>query len=215
MSSTDGPLVAHSAEHNMQNFRAFQAARVQELLTTMRCLYPGGDVDVHNFLPGLAELLIRAQSKSVIEIGSDRGVSTELFLLTNARVVAVDPWEHEPFYREFLERCGTYPHLEICRGKCPQALEKFGAEFDLCYIDADHSYDAVRRDILACTRVVKPDGWLAGHDYHQPQVEHAVRSMIDEPVAFADGSWLAKNRLSDHAGAGEDASAAQLRLASA
>ena len=30
----------------MQNFRAFQAARVQELLTTMRCLYPGGDADV-------------------------------------------------------------------------------------------------------------------------------------------------------------------------
>lgn len=189
----------------MQDFRSFQAARIAELLTTMRCLYPGGDVDVHNYVRGLVELLIRAQPKSVIEIGSDRGVSTELFLLTSARVVAVDPWQHEPYHLEFLQRCGSYPHLEICRGLCPQALDRFGPEFDLCYIDADHQYESVRRDILACTRIVKPQGWLAGHDYHQPQVERAVLSMIDEPIAFGDGSWLAPNRLSPRYLAGPDA----------
>jgi predicted O-methyltransferase YrrM len=189
----------------MQGFRAFQLARITELIKTTRCLYPGGADDVHNFIHGLVELLIRAQSKSVIEIGCDRGISTELFLLTNARVVAVDPWPHQPAYQEFTERCGAYPHLEICRGRCPEALEKFGAEFDLCYIDADHQYDAVRRDILAATRVVKPQGWLGGHDYHQPQVEQAVRSMIDDPVMFRDGSWLARNRLSERYLAGRDA----------
>lgn len=180
----------------MPTFREFQKERVNELLTTRRCLYPGDAADIHNFLPGLAELILQTQPRSVIEIGSDRGVSTELFLLTAARVVAVDPWENPTSYQEFIERCAGYPHLELCRGKSPEVLAKFGVEFDLCYIDADHSYDAVRRDILACTRIVKPDGWLAGHDYHQPQVEHAVRSMIDEPMRFRDGSWLAKNRLS-------------------
>jgi predicted O-methyltransferase YrrM len=161
---------------------------------------------VHNFLPGLAELIVRAQPRTVIEIGSDRGVSTELFLLTTARVVAVDPWENHNSFREFAERTAGYPHLEICHGRCPEALDNFGAEFDMCYIDADHSYDAVRRDILACTRVVKPDGWLAGHDYHQPQVERAVRSMIDDPLTFRDGSWLAKNRLSQRSQAEQKAS---------
>jgi predicted O-methyltransferase YrrM len=193
----------------MQNFRAFQLARVTELLTTMRCLYPGGADDVHNFVHGLVELLIRAKPRSVIEIGSDRGVSTEVFLLTNARVVAVDPWEHQAYFDEFVERCGAYPHLEVCRGKCPDALGRFGAEFDLCYVDADHQYESVRRDILACTKVVKPDGWLAGHDYHQPQVEQAVRSLVDEPIVFRDGSWLAKNRLSQRYLAGQDGTAAQ------
>ena len=177
-------------------FRQFQTARVTELLTTKRCLYPGDATDIHNFLPGLVELLLRAKPRSVIEIGSDRGVSTELFLLTTARVVAIDPWQNENSFREFAERCAGYPHLEIVRERCPEALDRFGAEFDLCYIDADHSYEAVRRDILACTRIVKPGGWLAGHDYHQPQVERAVRSMIDEPIAFRDGSWLARNQLS-------------------
>jgi predicted O-methyltransferase YrrM len=185
-----------AATKAVQSFRAFQQARVTELLDTKRCIYPGDADDVHNFLPGLAELIVRARPRTVIEIGSDRGVSTELFLLTMARVVAVDPWENQSSFQEFAERCDGYTHLEICRGKCPEALDKFGAEFDMCYIDADHSYEAVRRDILACTRIVKPDGWLAGHDYHQPQVERAVVSMVDEPIIFRDGSWLAKNRLS-------------------
>ncbi len=74
-------------------FREFQQARVNSLLATKRCVYPGDDADVHNFLPGLAELILQAQPRAVIEIGCDRGVSTELFLLTTARVVAVDPWE--------------------------------------------------------------------------------------------------------------------------
>jgi predicted O-methyltransferase YrrM len=179
-----------------RTFREFQTERVNELLRTRRCVYPGDAADVHNFLHGLAELILRIQPRSLIEIGSDRGVSTELFLLTVARVVAVDPWENPSSFQEFVERCSGYPHLEVCRGKSPEALTNFGAEFDMCYIDADHSYEAVRHDILACTRIVKPNGWLAGHDYHHPQVECAVLSMVDEAVRFPDGSWLARNRLS-------------------
>jgi predicted O-methyltransferase YrrM len=193
----------------VQNFAAFQTARLHELLTTMRCLYPGGDGDVHNFVGGLIELVLQVKPRAVIEIGSDRGVSTEVFLLTTARVVAVDPWDHEGYHQEFLERCGAYPNLETCRGKSPEVLDRFDAEFDLCYVDADHGYDAVRRDILACTRIVKPDGFLAGHDYHQPQVEQAVRSLIDDPIAFRDGSWLAKNRLSQRFLSGQDVALAQ------
>jgi predicted O-methyltransferase YrrM len=193
----------------MPSFREFQVARLQELITTMRCLYPGGDKDVHNFVGGLIELIIKVKPRAVIEIGSDRGVSTEVFLLTTARVVVVDPWLYEPTYKEFIERCGAYPNLEVCRGKCPDVLDRFGAEFDLCYVDAAHDYDSVRRDIVACSKIVAPQGWLAGHDYHQPQVEAAVRSLIDDPIAFRDGSWLAKNRPLG----GEETGAAQAPLA--
>jgi hypothetical protein len=72
-------------------FREFQKARVDELLKTKQSLYPGDTADVHNFLPGLVELILQARPQSVIELGSDRGVATELFLLTTARAVAVDP----------------------------------------------------------------------------------------------------------------------------
>lgn len=203
---------ADAGKRPMQTFREFQQQRVNELLTTKRCIYPGDATDVHNFLPGLAELIMRTQPRSVIEIGSDRGVSTELFLLTAARVVAVDPWDNPSAFEEFVQRCSGYPHLEICRGRSPEALDKFAAEFDICYIDADHSYEAVRRDILTCTRVVKPDGWLAGHDYHQPQVERAVLSMVDDPISFGDGSWLARNRLPPRVLAEQDMATAPLPM---
>jgi predicted O-methyltransferase YrrM len=37
--------------------------------------------------------------------------------------------------------------------------------FDAIYLDADHSYEAVRLDLLASFRALKPGGWLMGHDY--------------------------------------------------
>ena len=126
----------------MQNFRAFQLARVTGAVHDDAVFpIPAVLLTCIIFVHGLFFFLIRAKPRSVIETGSDRGVSTEVFLLTNARVVAVDPWEHQAYFDEFVERCGAYPHLEVCRGKCPDALGRFGAEFDLCYVDADHQYE--------------------------------------------------------------------------
>jgi predicted O-methyltransferase YrrM len=36
---------------------------------------------------------------------------------------------------------------------------------DWVYIDGDHSYEAVKRDLEAYYRVVKPGGFIAGDDY--------------------------------------------------
>jgi hypothetical protein len=38
------------------------------------------------------------------------------------------------------------------------------------FIDADHSYDACKRDIEAWRRVVVPGGILSGHDHSHPPV---------------------------------------------
>lgn len=39
------------------------------------------------------------------------------------------------------------------------------ASLDWIYVDAGHTYEDVRRDLAAAMRAIKPDGFIAGHDY--------------------------------------------------
>jgi hypothetical protein len=39
--------------------------------------------------------------------------------------------------------------------------------FDFMYIDADHSYEAVKKDLELCKIKTKPGGIIAGHDYNK------------------------------------------------
>lgn len=54
--------------------------------------------------------------------------------------------------------------------------------FDFVYIDADHSYEAVRNDIQAWWPKTKPGGVFSGHDYCQkcPGVPKAVDEFVME-----------------------------------
>jgi hypothetical protein len=152
-------------------------------------------------LPDLQEVFNIARPASVLEIGCYRGVSTEFWLLHCAKVVAVDPWPDPVVRCEFLGRCGHYPNLQIIEGYSPAALGPIrGGSMDLCYIDGDHSYEAVKSDIGACLDIVKPRGWIGGHDYGgaDPGVQKAVDEAFSFRVhrlsslvhRFSDGSWL-------------------------
>jgi len=61
---------------------------------------------------------------------------------------------------------------------------------DFVFIDADHSYEAVRRDIDAWRSKVKPGGWLGGHDYNRkfPGVIRAVDFAFGKRVYTLPGS---------------------------
>ncbi len=59
--------------------------------------------------------------------------------------------------------------------------------FDFVYIDADHSYEAVKADIEAWWPKVRMGGVLAGHDYTKPhqvnQAHFGVIQAVDEFIA--------------------------------
>jgi hypothetical protein len=56
--------------------------------------------------------------------------------------------------------------VEIHLGDSAAQLGKFPAEhFDWLYIDGDHSYAGVKRDIAQAVRTVKRDGFLVFNDY--------------------------------------------------
>ena len=74
---------------------------------------------------------------------------------------------------------------------------------DLCFLDADHSYDGVREDLSAWWPKVKVGGWLSGHDWnhpHQGRVMQAVNDWKSEngrilPIELGqDRTWFMKRR---------------------
>ena len=63
-----------------------------------------------------------------------------------------------------IVRCDTTSFLKSCNDNY----------FDVIYVDADHSEEAVYNDMVNSFKVVKPRGYLMGHDYH-----HQIKIAVD------------------------------------
>lgn len=67
---------------------------------------------------------------------------------------------------------------------------------DMVFIDADHSYDAVKVDITAWYPKVKVGGYLCGHDYivhsSTDPVRLAVDEMFPEGIELNNVTWIKK-----------------------
>lgn len=167
--------------------------------------------------PTELEWLARAAANSaiVIEIGSWKGRSTKaLASHTSGYVYAVDDWEgrggrltagetarrgSDTLYREFIRNLGD----ELSAGKLipvrsesgeaariiAQALNGRGA--DLVFIDGQHTYDAVCRDIDNYAPLVRPGGTVSGHDYCEgwPGVIKAVSERFPSGVSLCRNIW--------------------------
>jgi hypothetical protein len=70
----------------------------------------------------------------------------------------------------------------VHRARSPAAADGFpDGHFDWVYIDADHTYEAVRDDLAAWRPKVKPGGLVMGHDYCQPKGRNygVIRAVAD------------------------------------
>lgn len=61
---------------------------------------------------------------------------------------------------------------------------------DLVFIDADHSYNGCKGDILAYTPKVKSSGILAGHDIDYPGVNRAVNELVGSYEVGPNNVWF-------------------------
>lgn len=117
------------------------------------------------------------------ELGCDKGILTGMLLrqcpnLRHLTVVDVFPDRYRS--RRVFELASEYPGLRILDGRTNDMAASVSLDsMDFVFIDADHSYEAVKDDIAHWCGKVRPGGWVGGHDYHQRKFPGVVKA-VDE-----------------------------------
>ena len=93
----------------------------------------------------------------------------------------VNDKRQEDRYRRVVRRFFNSQQVRIIRSLTDAVGEIFDREsLDWVYVDADHSYQGCLRDLTVCDPVVKPTGYILGHDYDNklPGVIQAVSEFV-------------------------------------
>jgi len=87
-----------------------------------------------------------------------------------------------PAFRENVQRAGVQDWVTAVIGDTADSARHYpGGPIRALFIDADHSYEGVRRDFLAWSKWVAPGGVVIFHDYRMP--EAGVARFVDEELA--------------------------------
>ena len=106
----------------------------------------------------------------VAEVGVELGASSaevlKLLRTVNGTFVGVDVWKSST-KADFLNTTEPWKDMiDLRDGLSWEVAEQFpDKSFDFVYIDADHRYSSIIRDIRAWLPKVKTGGIIAGHDY--------------------------------------------------
>jgi predicted O-methyltransferase YrrM len=147
---------------------------------------------------------LHPEINSILEIGVLRGENASHILVKhpNLKYVGVDPYEMEnpcKSYRpdrDYLQaktELAHYENAEIFKLTSEQYFKHHDEMFDLIFIDGDHSYEAVAKDIAMSLPRLKGPRILCGHDYSSwhPEVKSAVdESLLNDSRTDVDNTWI-------------------------
>ena len=156
---------------------------------------------------GLQDLIynVLTFNLNMVEIGCYAGESTKMFLDSGKvqTLVAIDPFiennqdvlfsmtdVYHSFKEEVLEK---YTNVIFYRDFSYNVIPKLTGKYDFIYIDGEHSYEAVKQDIILSLPKIKERGIIAGHDYcsEWQSVINAVHETLGMPdKIFQDNSWV-------------------------
>jgi hypothetical protein len=97
-------------------------------------------------------------------------------------------WDHEMYYSDLVSFCKSKENRgTILRDYTYNAVKLFDdSSLDFVFIDADHSYDAVKKDIEDWDKKVKIGGYVIGHDIDWPSVKQAVEEKYKKEYSIED-----------------------------
>jgi hypothetical protein len=156
----------------------------------------------------LADMLKDLQFNTGVEIGVEEGAYSEALCRKNPnlKLWCVDPWkayggyrDHvsqsklEAFYNFTVERMKKY-NCEIIRKFSMEAVQDFANDsLDFVYIDGNHNFLNVTRDIHEWSKKVKLGGIISGHDYvrhRRPTEIHVVQVVNGYTDAYEITPWF-------------------------
>jgi predicted O-methyltransferase YrrM len=151
--------------------------------------------------------------KRYVEVGVYTGASVAFLaqeLLKTGKefeLYAVDLWERAPdtgytdlqmdlevwnAFQERLRLTGTKDHVKVLKTDSISASKMFeDGSLDFVFIDANHSYEAVKADIEAWLPKLRKGGLIAGHDILEPScgVERAVKDIFGSTYMVVNNCW--------------------------
>lgn len=130
---------------------------------------------------------------TIVEIGCWLGKSSSFLAdakKPNQKIICVDTWEgsaseletnhtlvktHD-IYEIFKDNMGDRDYQAIKKPSVEAAKSFEDNSLDAVFIDAEHTYNAVKADIEAWYPKLKNGGYISGHDYDRnwPEVRRAV-----------------------------------------
>lgn len=138
-------------------------------------------------LHDLVDAMDEDRRVGMIEIGSYAGESAAIFASRFEHVTCVDPFlavEGQPLGRGIVEGMfdarlyGFRNVVKVVMASGPAAHFFEAGRFDMVYIDADHTEEAVINQIADYLPKIRKGGYIGGHDYNMGQVRKAFDTMM-------------------------------------
>ena len=164
--------------------------------------YAEGLIDMINWIDSIRP----TKEMRIIEIGSYVGESTMIFADRFKEVISIDPYINDydlnddacsfaPFdkvYEQFIRNTLSVPNIKSIKETSQNAFSILkDQQWDMVYIDGLHTLEGVSYDIAHYKTIIKPGGFVCGHDYGWGNVRHAIGQLLDDKVdaTFKDASW--------------------------
>lgn len=133
-----------------------------------------------------------AMNKTVLEVGAYFGFSTVCMAQFANMVYSLDTHTGDvhlsktntfQYYMGYLQRYRVLDKVAILIGLSTDILPRLPKDtFDMAFIDATHTYEAVKKDIELTIPLVKSGGLISFHDYQEGN-HVGVQQAVDEFIA--------------------------------
>lgn len=139
----------------------------------------------------------------IVEVGVRAGEYTEILCRANpqARIYGIDPWAtyagymdgsryntqrwNNEQYRKARSIAASFPNCSLIRKYSMAAVKEFERDsIDMVYIDGNHDFAHCTEDIQEWTKIVRPGGIIAGHDYKPMRLPHEVIEVYQAVNAY-------------------------------